>query len=262
MFAMRNRKLNLLIVLALVATLTSVSKAVAQEANESFSQAVCTFNAGSYPQAADMFAKFLQSAPQDQLAHYYLGVCLHCLGRAPEAAAEYGWVNSNSKDPELLKRAQMGLQVLSRAMPQAAADPTQQMQQMPAQQPGAAPTGWLSPTGVRKAMAADGGISRQPVAGQPTVIDLYTSWCGWCKVFEPIFMQAQAKYGTQIGFQRLNAEVESNKYLVKKYRVRGYPTVLFLDGSGKLIERIDGAPRTLAEFEQTLFQAYPAVKPF
>jgi thiol-disulfide isomerase/thioredoxin len=269
------------------------SSAFAQGA--SFPEAVETFNTGNYPQAADMFVQVLRATPQDPLAHYYLGVSWHCLGRVPEAMAEYKWVASNSQDPELVKRVQMGMQVLSRVQQPAPsqlgqygqnppAQPGQYGQNPPSQQqygqyppspafgqprttgheaPQNAPTGWLSQTGVQRAIAANPGQAQyaraatQPVAGQPRIIDLYTSWCGWCKVFEPIFVQAQGKYGNLAQFERLNAELSPNKALVKKYRVQGYPTILLLDGSGKLVKRIDGAPRSLEEFEQDLFQAFP-----
>jgi thiol-disulfide isomerase/thioredoxin len=100
----------------------------------------------------------------------------------------------------------------------------------------------------------------QPAGPAPKVIDLYTDWCGWCRAFEPIFLQAQAKYGSQVYFVRANGEAAENRELVKKYKVRGYPTLLYFDDSGKLVKRGAGAPRSLEDFERDLFQAFPLVQ--
>jgi thiol-disulfide isomerase/thioredoxin len=264
--------------------------AFAQGAN--FGVAVSAFNGGQYPQAADMFTQYLRQQPGDALAHYYLGVTWHCLGRAQEAESEYSWVKQNSADPELLKRAEMGLAVVSRLRPPSQALASQPFapvpvqvpqpgyqpefgqpapsyggggyqQQQPQQQPqggGGATTGWLSPAGAQQAAHVNGAPGSAQNAGvQGKIIDLYTDWCGWCKKFEPTFMQARAKYGNSIQFERLNAEQPPNDRLVKKYRVRGYPTLLFLDNNGKLVKRIDGAPQSLQDFEATIFQAYPSL---
>ena len=324
--------------------------------------AVQTFNGGQYPQAADMFVQYLRQQPNDALAHYYLAVTWHCMGRGKEAANEYNWVLHNSPDQELLKRANMGLTVVSRtlageqpAVAQAYAAPqqptayapqqptayapqqptayapqqptayapqqptdyaTQQPTAYAPQQPtayapqqpttyapqqptryapeqqmyapqqqytsqnvgrgyqppaqaqygttagGAGTTGWLSGRGAQQAAAATGGALPSSVGMQGRIVDLYTQWCGWCKKFEPIFVQAQAKYGSAIQFERIDAEAPGNERLVKKYKVRGYPTVLLLDNNGNLRKRIDGAPQSLQEFETTIFAAYPTVRSY
>lgn len=260
--------------------------------NSEFSSAVQTFNAAQYPQAADMFVQYLRQQPNDALAHYYLGVTWHCLGRAQEAANEYGWVQRNSQDPELLKRVNMGLTVVSRALAAPPQAPVQQAyapapqyapqgQQFAPQYPqqayqpvaqteygavtgggGGGTTGWLSSRGAQQAAAATGSTLPANIGTQGRIIDLYTQWCGWCKKFEPIFMQAQAKYGSAIQFERLDAEAAGSDRIVKKYRVKGYPTVLLLDNQGRLRKRIDGAPSSLQDFESTIFAAYPAVRSY
>jgi thiol-disulfide isomerase/thioredoxin len=99
----------------------------------------------------------------------------------------------------------------------------------------------------------------RPSGPAPKVIDMYTDWCGWCKRFEPFFLQAQAKYGSQIAFVRANAEAPENQNLVKKYKVRGFPTLLYLDASGNLVKRGSGAPLSLEDFESDLFAAFPNI---
>ncbi len=259
--------------------------------NNLYTQAVHTFDGGAYPQAASLFVQVLQATPGDQLAHYYLGVCWHCMGRVPEALTEYRWVKANSSDPELLKRVDKGLQVLTRVQQAPPPVTTETTSYEAAEQPASgsppaaspeaqagrinpmptsAATGWLSQHGEQQALQANPGMANAVYPGpspptigdKPQIIDVYTSWCGWCKVFEPIFRQAQAKYANQYNFQRLNAEVKANKGIVKKYKVKGYPTILLLDSRGGLIRKIDGAPPTLAAFEEEIRTAFPAVKPF
>jgi len=254
-----------------------------------YAQAVQTFDGGAYPQAASLFIQVLRETPGNQLAHYYLGISRHCMGDLPETLAEYRWVKANSTDPELLKRADKGIQVLTRVQQTAppvtaptanyeAAQPPSgylpagrpEAQPFPTNPPSASPTGWLSQAGAQKALQANAGLANAVYPGpaaptdpdKPQILDVYTAWCGWCKVFEPIFAQAQAKYANQFNFQRINAEVKANKAIVKKYKVKGYPTILLLDSRGGLIRKIDGAPPTLAAFEQEIWIAFPAVKPF
>lgn len=224
---------NALSVLFLAAAIAFGAPAFAQQSPE-FMSALSVFNAGQYPRAADMFVQYLRQQPNDALAHYYLGITWHCLGRASEAATEYSWVRANSADPELLKRAEVGLHVVARTG-----------QQAPVLSPAQPP--------------ASTAPSNEPRA---KIVDVYTQWCGWCKTFEPIFEQARAKYGNAVDFVRLDAEAPGNEQLVKKYRVRGFPTILLLDAQGKVRQRIDGAPRSLPQFEESIFVAYPSLRTY
>ena len=74
------------------------------------------------------------------------------------------------------------------------------------------------------------------------VLDVYTDWCGYCKVLEQqVFpaklVQAQLKKFVPV---RLNAEKFPN--LVANYGVTGYPTILVLDKNGALLDRVTGLP--------------------
>ena len=76
--------------------------------------------------------------------------------------------------------------------------------------------------------------------GKPVMIDFYTDWCGWCKKLDsdtytdPKVNAAAAKFICV----KINAEREPA--LAGKYGVSGYPTVIFLDSNGNLLQKIPG----------------------
>lgn len=75
------------------------------------------------------------------------------------------------------------------------------------------------------------------------MVDVFTDWCKWCieldnKVYSnpEVYNFANAH---QVNY-RIDAEKGEGIEFAKKYNVTGYPTVLFLDGSGNEIDRIIG----------------------
>jgi thioredoxin-like negative regulator of GroEL len=279
-----------------VAALLGAPAARAEGSN--FPEAVSQFNRGQYDLAAKKFIGVLEQTPRDGLAHYYLALCWHYMGRVPDAQVEYNWVRQNSPDPELQKRVEIGLASLSRfhtqpgaggMPPQQAVTPTglppqieAQRRQLAAMQasdrftqpplgnerdaftppPGTTngATGWLSPTGAAKAAQAV-APPVQPTAAMGQVVDVYTTTCVFCRKFEPLFEQAQMKYGSAVQFQRINAELPQYSRFLRKHRVKGYPTILLLDPAGKLLMKIEGAPQTYEEFEMALLTMYPGLRP-
>jgi thioredoxin-related protein len=81
------------------------------------------------------------------------------------------------------------------------------------------------------------------------IVDIYTDWCGWCKKMD---REAYSDAGIQkiindnFIYVKLNAEGSGvNNYNGKSYtdgelaeyfQVTGYPTTVFLDSKGKIIE--------------------------
>jgi thioredoxin 1 len=73
------------------------------------------------------------------------------------------------------------------------------------------------------------------------LVDVYTDWCGWCKKLDrEVFGDGRvAEAARELVAVRVNAEKGGEK-VAARYDVQGYPTVLFVDGSGKVVKRIDG----------------------
>jgi len=97
-------------------------------------------------------------------------------------------------------------------------------------------------------------VAVEKLRGQPTVINLWATWCGPCRSEMPVLAEAQrtlpqirfvfADQGESVAVvkQFMQAQqllldhvlIDENLQLSNYYRVRGYPTTLFLDADGRL----------------------------
>lgn len=93
-----------------------------------------------------------------------------------------------------------------------------------------------------------------------------SDWCGWCiKLHKEVFSQPEfIEYANknivavEVDFpskKKLSAEqTAANDALQKKYGIRGYPTLIILDGDGKKVAEMGyvkgGAKAFIAEFEK------------
>ncbi|MEQ8704088.1 MAG: thioredoxin domain-containing protein [Phaeodactylibacter sp.] len=74
-------------------------------------------------------------------------------------------------------------------------------------------------------------------------VDAYATWCGPCKMMaRDVF--TQAKVGEYYNGNFVNAKIDMEKGegvgLARKYNVRAYPTLLFVNASGELVHRAVG----------------------
>ncbi len=87
----------------------------------------------------------------------------------------------------------------------------------------------------------DDALSRARSEKRLLLVDVYTDWCGWCKKLDrEVFSDSRvADAAKSLVAVRVNAEKEGED-VARKYDVQGYPTILFVDGSGKVVHRVDG----------------------
>ncbi|MBK9088486.1 MAG: thioredoxin family protein [Holophagales bacterium] len=87
----------------------------------------------------------------------------------------------------------------------------------------------------------DEALARARSEKRLLLVDVYTDWCGWCKKLDrEVFGDAKvAEASRGLVAVRINAE-KGGETVARRYDVQGYPTVLFVDGSGSVVKRIDG----------------------
>lgn len=95
------------------------------------------------------------------------------------------------------------------------------------------------------------------IAGRPTVLEFWATWCGECEALQPQFDQLQARYGTRVRviavavgvsqtLRRVNQHLEdhnpgypfvwdANGAAVRAYDVPTTSTVVILDRQGKVV---------------------------
>lgn len=79
--------------------------------------------------------------------------------------------------------------------------------------------------------------------GQPIFVDFYTTWCGPCKYLEAVTYKdarfvAESRKWVMV---KINPEKNAaNLRLAQKYKVDGFPSLLFLQPGGKESSRIVG----------------------
>ena len=75
--------------------------------------------------------------------------------------------------------------------------------------------------------------------GRPALYEFGAGYCLSCKQMEKIMEELKAKYGQQLEVRLVYADKE--RPLFKKYKIMLIPTQVFLDASGKEVERHIGA---------------------
>ena len=176
-----------------------------------FSIAKSKYEKKDYQGALNDFKALSAKYPNNALCHYYIALCNQCLTRVGEAKREYQWVIANDRG-SLARQATAGLNQLSGVNNGAN---------------GSATAGAYTPISSASGKPSAGGQVK-------TVLDFYTTWCGPCKQMEPAFEAAKSRY-TSISFKRYDAEDPANAALVKQFAVHAYPTIVMIDGKGKVL---------------------------
>ncbi|GBF50519.1 thioredoxin-like domain protein [Leptospira ryugenii] len=83
-------------------------------------------------------------------------------------------------------------------------------------------------------------LERSKQEEKPILIDLYADWCTYCKVLEKEIFPDKEVSETLRSFITVRIDGEAFPNLKKRYRVEGYPTILFIDSDTNLLGKITG----------------------
>lgn len=87
-------------------------------------------------------------------------------------------------------------------------------------------------------------MKQAKATGKLVFIDVHTSWCGPCKEMDQTtFSDSQVGKEFNQRFINLKVDAETDKdgpMISKTYTVAGYPTLLFINGDGKLVKKLVG----------------------
>lgn len=76
---------------------------------------------------------------------------------------------------------------------------------------------------------------------KPIMMDVFATWCAPCKLLEQNVFSRPEVGAASKSFVTAKVDGDKNEPVMRKYRVTGYPTVLFLSPDGNEINRSVGA---------------------
>ncbi len=86
-------------------------------------------------------------------------------------------------------------------------------------------------------------LQRAKKEGKPIFLDISASWCGPCKMLKARTFP-NGEVGKFYNENFINVAVDGEKgegiELAQKYKIRGYPSLIFIDSNGKLIAQTAG----------------------
>ena len=78
---------------------------------------------------------------------------------------------------------------------------------------------------------------------KPVLIDFYATWCGPCRVLEPILDELYTEYDGEIDIYKVNTEEEME--LAGAFGVMSLPTLLFIPIEGKPVMSPGAPPKQM-----------------
>ncbi len=79
--------------------------------------------------------------------------------------------------------------------------------------------------------------------GRPVFLGAHASWCGYCKkLINVVYADTVVARYFNTNYINISIDVdkEFGRHIAQKYGVKAYPTLLFLNGRGEVLNRING----------------------
>jgi len=101
----------------------------------------------------------------------------------------------------------------------------------------------------------DKALSTAKSDNRPVMIDFYADWCTACKYLDKNIYTAPDVIKKSKSFINLKIDTEKDTDVAARYKVYALPTLIFLDGDGKVLWRLEGAPASTPYFVDTMQKA-------
>lgn len=107
-------------------------------------------------------------------------------------------------------------------------------------------------------------IAKAKVEKKMVIIMASATWWNPCKIIErKVFPTKEAGefINPKFVFKKYNLDKDDSDKIVETYKIKGYPTFIILDGNGKEITRMVGAPAETKKFIDSIKNALAKAKP-
>jgi thiol:disulfide interchange protein len=116
--------------------------------------------------------------------------------------------------------------------------------------------------GVKWLASYDEAVRLAESKDKPIMIDFYADWCGWCKRLDKDTYVDAAVESKAADFINLRIDADVEPGLASRFRIRGLPTILFIDPEGDEIHRVVGyrPPREFVDEMDAALRAFHGTK--
>jgi thiol:disulfide interchange protein len=86
----------------------------------------------------------------------------------------------------------------------------------------------------------DEGIDQAQTENRTVMLYFHTDWCSWCKKMEAETFKNSDVISESRNFVSIKVDGDDRSDLVERYNVNGYPTVVFINATGKVTNKVVG----------------------
>ncbi len=96
-------------------------------------------------------------------------------------------------------------------------------------------------TGIKWHTDVNSAIEEAKETNKPIIVDFSAKWCSYCKKLdETTFSDSRVQEKLSKNYVVVKIDVDENPDVASKYKIYGYPTLVFLNPNGQEIKRQEG----------------------
>lgn len=93
---------------------------------------------------------------------------------------------------------------------------------------------------IKWATSLDTAMKEAAASGKQILVDFTATWCGPCKTMDELVFSSKAVVDASDNTIIVKVDADTQRDIIKKYKVSAYPTLVVLDASGKERKRALG----------------------